>query len=410
MNAGEARGARRSDVLIVGGGPAAWALAGSCARAAMSVVLVAPSPEPTVPGAWPNTYGCWSDELDGLFDVAGSDNARRSSIIEGSWPSVRVHGTRPHDVNRTYVRIDRAVLATRLRHGDVITIADRVTGWSPGSSTGAVAVVRTAGGREIRANVVVDAAGALSGLVMRRPAVHQYAYGGLVRVERSPYEAGSCVLQDWRPHGADDDEPAPSFLYALDVGDDMWFVEETMLAAPDASHAFGPMMEILSRRLSSRLDALGVGLVVTQHEERVSIPMGHCAPAPRPDLLSFGAAAGLVHPATGYSLTTSLRTAAQVAAALSGAGTPVERTLAAWDVLWPDARRRARRLERFGLARTLGLSQSEIAEFFDTFFDLRAEDQRAYLSGRATDREMAHAMWRMFASAPWTLRRRLVGL
>ncbi|HEX6360249.1 lycopene cyclase family protein, partial [Actinophytocola sp.] len=44
------------DVVVVGGGPAGWALASACVRVGLRVTLVAPT------NRWPATYGMWLDE------------------------------------------------------------------------------------------------------------------------------------------------------------------------------------------------------------------------------------------------------------------------------------------------------------------------------------------------------------
>ena len=80
------------DVIVVGAGPAGLAAATSCAEAGLATVLVAPDPD----APWPQTYGCWVDELRSL---ALGDLASMASV---TWRAVRVVGHRVHHLPRSY--------------------------------------------------------------------------------------------------------------------------------------------------------------------------------------------------------------------------------------------------------------------------------------------------------------------
>ena len=85
--------------------------------------------------------------------------------------------------------------------------------------------------------------------------------------------------------------------------------------------------------------------VTKVHEEEWSyIPVGGPLPVARQPITAFGAAANLVHPATGYSIARSLREAPALAddiAAVLTKQLPVHATAAAvWDALWPHEKRR----------------------------------------------------------------------
>ena len=75
-------------------------------------------------------------------------------------------------------------------------------------------------------------------------------------------------------------------------------------------------------------------------------------PLPTGSVAAFGSAAGFIHPATGYSLATSLRladpAARAIAGALDGAMDPAAALHAA---RWPEDRARAWALHRFGMRR-----------------------------------------------------------
>ena len=84
-------------------------------------------------------------------------------------------------------------------------------------------------------------------------------------------------------------------------------------------------------------------------EEWSYIPVGGPLPLGSQTATAFGAAANLVHPATGYSIARSMREAPGLArdvAAVLRRRLPVRATAAAvWDSLWPaEKRRQVRRL------------------------------------------------------------------
>jgi lycopene beta-cyclase len=146
--------------------------------------------------------------------------------------------------------------------------------------------------------------------------------------------------------------------------------------------------------------------------ERVLIPMGAGVPARRQRVVGFGAAAGYVHPATGYSVAASLRAAPRVARALSSAlgrtEDPDALARAAWRAVWPPEQRHARALHDYGLTTVLRMTHREITVFFEAFFSLPTAEWSAYLRLDTTGRAVAAAMTGVFRSVPWALRRRLV--
>jgi lycopene beta-cyclase len=192
---------------------------------------------------------------------------------------------------------------------------------------------------------------------------------------------------DWRqPPGFG--EPA-TFLYAVPLPDGRVLLEETCLARRPGL-GFGELKE----RLHARLGPLD-GPV-----ERVRFPVdvpprGHGA-------IPFGAAAGFVHPATGFSLADTFRLAPVVASHVRVGPRAVRR------VLWPAQSKLVYRLRRRGLSTLLSLTAAEHEEFFDLFFALPERHQHAYLSGRADLVGTVAAMTAMFRAAPTHLRRKMI--
>jgi lycopene beta-cyclase len=383
-----------ADVAIVGAGPAALLLAAQLCRRNVSVAVVAPN----IDREWPATYAVWFDELP----------PEVQATVAHRWDSVVAWGHRRHDVARAYCIIDNARLRRQLldQLGASSLIDAAVI-----SSSSTRTIADTSGslqlngvhGALVRSRLIVDASGGAGwNAPPRRGAAVQAAVGRRVP---SPVDvAGHAVMMDWRPADAASAKDA-TFMYVLDTGRGEQLVEETSLARTPAL----PLVE-LRRRLGARLGV--ADLVEGADEEQVAIVMTSPSRHSSPGIVRFGAAAGFVHPATGYSLTTSARRAPRVADAIVAAlqatpAGPVEST-AVERAVWPRSARATRALHDFGLKALLRLSADEVADFFDIFFDLPTESAAIYLSTESDPKDVARVMWTIFAQSPWRLRRRLV--
>lgn len=365
----------RTDVVIAGAGPAGRALAVACAERGLSVAVVAPDHE----APWRNTYGIWSDELGplGLEDV-----------LAARWTVTVARGERGvFRLARPYGVVDNERLAMRLRERLAAAGGREVTGSVGGAMPGRALLDD---GREIDAGVVVDATGHRPALLRwaGEPVAYQSAYGIVATCSSPPAEPGAMTLMDFRhsPLGAVSE---PTFLYAMDLGGDRWFVQETSLARHE------PMpFERLESRLRRRLDALGVRLSDEGAVERCVFPMG--APLPEPqDVLGFGAAAGMVHPATGYQVGAALSRAPEVADALAtamAAGDGAQAAERAWTALWTPDRRRQRALHQRGLAALLRFDAARFERFFSAFFSLPEARWRAYISDARSAADVRRTM------------------
>ena len=128
--------------------------------------------------------------------------------------------------------------------------------------------VATENGKTYSARLVVDTSGHDPALVRRlpqtKPVAYQAAYGIVGRFSAPPIEPKQMVVMDYR----DDHLPKPerllppTFLYAMDLGDGTYFVEETSLA-----HTPAIRFDTLERRLHQRLEHRGVKLTETFHVE-----------------------------------------------------------------------------------------------------------------------------------------------
>ncbi|GAY12502.1 lycopene cyclase family protein [Pseudonocardia sp. N23] len=388
-------------MLVVGGGPAGRALAAACAARGLTTTLLDPAPQ----RPWRSTFAAWADELPpGLTPgvVAARATGRAVALTE-------------HRLGWDYVVLDtgslRAHLDDGMDRGGVRVVAGRAAALL---SPHRVAVT---GGdaSSLSARVVVDAGGHRRplGAGSWRPArttAEQTAHGVVVPAAAAAplVTPGEALFMDWRPdHGA---TGWPTFLYGVPLGDGTVLLEETSLARRP-----GLPLDELRTRLHARLHHHGITVPADARVERVRFPVD----TPRHDhgagaVLGFGAAAPLVHPATGFSVATSLTLAPRVAGVLAGAladgvagAGAVSR--AEREVLWTPAARAVHTLRRRGLEALLRMPPDAVPAFFDTFLALPARHRWAYLTARDDLGATLAAMTALFGRSGWTLRRRLVG-
>lgn len=367
------------DVLVLGLGPAGRAAASACAAAGLVVAGMDPAPD----RRWTATYGAWSDELDAGVPVAVQLDA------PGAWT------TRRHTLGRAYSVLDTVRLQASLslegvevRRARAVDVAARV--------------VTTSDGHQVQARLVLDARGAA---VAGR--VQQVAHGVVVdrAVAEPVLDGAQALFMDWRQPPEVDPRAAPTFLYVLPLDADRVLLEETCLAGRPA-----PSGAELRRRLVRRLQVHGMGLRGDEPVEHVRFALDTPLPAVEwrggvPAAPRLGAAAPLVHPATGYSVATSLALARHIALAAQAA----DPARAVQRLLWPPSARAVHALRRHGLRVVLGLSPAQVPELFAAFLDLPVHHQRAYLSERTSPVGVAAAMTALLPDLSWPVRRGLVG-
>jgi lycopene beta-cyclase len=377
------------DVLVVGAGPAGMALAAACGRLGLDVGLLDPNPE----RAWRATYGMWSPELPA--DLPATVVAARAAG--------RAIALTEHRLGWEYAVLDVAILRAHLV--DQLTGVTRYAGRAVGSPE--PGVVTLADGSSLRAAVVVDAAGRwrpLDGTSLRQVPAEQTAYGVILdEASVTPLvAAGEALFMDWR---ADHGESGwPTFLYVAPLGEGQVLVEETSLARRP-----GLPLAILRRRLHARLAHHGIVPPKDVRTEKVSFPVddprhhGHGA-------LGFGAAAPLIHPATGFSVAASLQLAPRVAASLAAhlPDHPDRALSAAQATVWPPAAKAIHRIRRIGLEALLRMPAAEVPNFFEQFFALPDAHRWAYLTARDDVSGTVAAMARLFRESDWRMRRHLV--
>ncbi len=355
------------DLLIVGAGPAGRALSKRAADAGLDVLVVDAAPT----ARWKATYGAWADELPSW--LPSDCIAAQSDYAVVFTPTRRI-------VHRPYVILDTPTLQ------DAVT-SDRVTVKVGRATTIARNAVLLDSGERLRATTVIDIRGTQSpGAGARQTAV------GVRRP--SPQDHGdTMVIMDWRQSGTAG--VAPTFNYRVRLDPTTTLVEETSLAA------LPPIpFDVLAARLATRCDLPLPD--ISGSDPTVELVDFAMLPTGQPWKSSdgpfrFGAAGGFMHPATGFSVATTLTAVDEVVFALTS-----HRDL--HDVLWPPRAKLVYRLRRAGLHVLLGFDADQLTTFFDAFFSLDVGLQRAYLSDRHNLAGHLRAMSAVFHELPMGLR------
>lgn len=402
------------DLVVIGCGPAGLALAAESAKLGLSVGLIGPDLPFT------NNYGVWEDEFRDLG---------LEGCIEHVWGDTIVYldDNDPILIGRAYGRVSRYLLheelVKRCVESGVSYLSSKVE-----------RIIESTNGHsliECEQNVVVPcrlatvASGAASGKLLQYevggPRVSvQTAYGMEVEVENNPYDPNLMVFMDYRDYVKPKvqclEAQYPTFLYAMPMSPTRVFFEETCLASKDAMP-----FDILKKKLLSRLETMGVRVIKTYEEEWSYIPVGGSLPNTEQKNLAFGAAASMVHPATGYSVVRSLSEAPKYASVianilkqghsrdkLSQSRSTENISMLAWNTLWPQERKRQRAFFLFGLALILQLDIDGIRTFFHTFFRLPTWMWQGFLGSTLSSADLALFAFYMFVIAPNNMRMCLV--
>ena len=277
-------------------------------------------------------------------------------------------------------------------------------------------MVVTEAGERLRAQLVIDASGHHSPFVQRPdegPVAGQTAYGIVGRFSAPPVDPGQFVLMDYRCDHLSEAErrcAPPTFLYAMDFGEGVFFVEETSLAlAPAVPY------DVLKDRLLRRLVLRGISVEEVQHEEFCLFPMNLPLPDLQQRVVGFGGSASMVHPASGYMVGSLLRRAPALADAIAtGLQDPhaggEQLAAQAWQALWPLELQRRHALYRFGLEKLMRFSESQLRAHFTTFFALLREQWFGFLTNTLSLPALIAAMLRLFVLAPWSVKAGLMGM
>lgn len=379
------------DALVVGSGPAGLAIAAALCDEGLNVAGLAPVPPPV---EWSNTYGIWCDELEPM---------NLKHLLSYRWQnSVAYLAQQKIALGRDYGLFDNVKLQhyflERCDRGKMV--------WHQGTAASVEhlvdrSCVTTTEGTAISARMVIDASGHQSALLERPKSdliAYQAAYGIVGRFSSPPIESQQFVLMDYRAdHLSSDERKAPpTFLYAMDLGNDVFFVEETSL-----SNSPAVTFEVLQQRLEKRLAFRGVQVKEVQHVEYCLFPMNLLLPSLDQAVCGFGGAASMVHPASGYMVGALLRRAPGVAKTIARTiedpnASPATIATSAWQTLWSSDEMRKRALYLFGLENLMRFDEQTLQNFFASFFQLPRSQWSAFLANTLSTPEMVQTMMNLF--------------
>ena len=399
-----------ADVLVMGAGPAALCIASELVQQGLNVQALA-SNSPDTP--WSNTYGIWAKELEslGMESLLGY---RWSNTVSFFGDGINKDGLFETKHNFDYGLFDRISLQSALleKCNGLKWQVETVEKIAFSKSKTEVVCLS---GNSYLARIVIDAIGHKSPFILRPnkgPVAQQAAYGIVGRFSSPPVEKDQFVLMDFRPdHLSEQDlNQPPSFLYAMDFGKGIFFVEETSLAcSPPISK------KTLEERLYLRLSHRGIKIKEIIHEENCLFPMNLPLPYLDQPLLAFGGSASMVHPASGYMVGALLRRAPTLAKELANsiAIKPPLNSLnlakRGWKALWPNELVYRHRLYQFGLDRLMSFDESLLRQFFIAFFKLPKKEWSGFLANTLPLSKLIIVMLRLFFMAPIRVRLGMIG-
>ncbi|XP_031093580.1 lycopene epsilon cyclase, chloroplastic [Ipomoea triloba] len=403
------------DLVVIGCGPAGLALAAESAKIGLNVGLIGPDLPFT------NNYGVWEDEFKDLGLQRCIEHVWRDTIVY-------LDDGDPILIGRAYGRVSRHLLheelLKRCLESGVSYLnlkVERIVENAIGQS-----LVECEGNVIIPCRLVTVASGAASGKLLQYevggPRVSvQTAYGVEVEVENNPYDPSLMVFMDYRDYVRHKvhslEAEFPTFLYAMPMSDTRVFFEETCLASKEAMP-----FDLLKKKLMVRLETMGIRIKKIYEEEWSYIPVGGSLPNTDQRNLAFGAAASMVHPATGYSVVRSLSEAPRYASVIANilkrspgmddmlvsSRSTENISTQAWETLWPQERKRQRSFFLFGLALILQLDIEGIRTFFHTFFRLPNWMWQGFLGSTLSSADLMLFAFYMFVIAPNDMRKGLI--
>ena len=388
------------DILILGSGPAALCLASELSKQNLSIKGISTkSPNEK----WENTYGIWASELEEL----GLDSLlshRWSETVSFFGNGENKKGNIPTDHNYDYGLINQEAFQNELL-GKCKGIKWLNETAKQIIEQNNISEVICFSGFRIKARLVIDASGHKSKFVKRphrNDVAQQAAYGIVGKFSSPPVRKNQFVLMDFRPDHLTKEEQftSPSFLYAMDLGNETFFVEETSLASFPALS-----QDLLKKRLLKRLDNKGIKVNEIIHEENCLFPMNLPLPFRKQFVLGFGGSASMVHPASGYMIGSLLRRAPLLAHKLSiflndPNLSSQELATKGWDILWPYELTQRHKLYQYGLQRLMSFDESRLRCFFTNFFKLSTKEWVGFLTNTLPLPKLIYVMSKMFINSP----------
>ena len=388
------------DILILGSGPAALCLAAELAKQNLSIKGISTkSPDEK----WENTYGIWASELEELG---------LESLLSHRWSktvSYFGNGKKDKGNNPTRHFYDYGLINQEAFQNELLKKCTGIQWLNETAkqitSEDKISEVICFSGLKLKARLVIDASGHNSGFIQRpylKEIAQQAAYGIVGKFSTPPVNKDQFVLMDFRSDHLNNEEllSSPSFLYAMDLGSETYFVEETSLASYPALS-----QDHLKKRLFRRLNNKGVKVEEIFHEENCLFPMNLPLPYKNQSVLGFGGAASMVHPASGYMIGSLLRRAPLLAEKLATflrepSYSSEELATKGWHVLWPYELTQRHKLYQYGLKRLMSFDESRLRSFFSNFFKLSTKEWVGFLTNTLPLPKLIFVMSKMFINSP----------
>ena len=388
------------DILILGSGPAALCLAAELAKQNLSIKGISTkSPDEK----WENTYGIWASELEELG---------LESLLSHRWSktvSYFGNGKKDKGNNPTRHFYDYGLINQEAFQNELLKKCTGIQWLNETAkqitSEDKISEVICFSGLKLKARLVIDASGHNSGFIQRpylKEIAQQAAYGIVGKFSTPPVNKDQFVLMDFRSDHLNNEEllSSPSFLYAMDLGSETYFVEETSLASYPALS-----QDHLKKRLFRRLNNKGVKIEEIFHEENCLFPMNLPLPYKNQSVLGFGGAASMVHPASGYMIGSLLRRAPLLAEKLATflrepSYSSEELATKGWHVLWPYELTQRHKLYQYGLKRLMSFDESRLRSFFSNFFKLSTKEWVGFLTNTLPLPKLIFVMSKMFINSP----------
>ena len=388
------------DILILGSGPAALCLASELAKQNLVIKGIS-TKSPTE--KWQNTYGIWAAELEEL-GLESLLSHRWSKTVSFFGNGMNEKGNIPTEHCYDYGLINQEAFQNELLKNCkgikwLNETAKQIT------EKNKISEVICFSGLKLKARLVIDASGHKSNFI-KRPAkkdvAQQAAYGIVGKFSSPPVKKDHFVLMDFRSDHLNNEEllSSPSFLYAMDLGNETFFVEETSLASYPALS-----QDHLKERLLSRLKNKGIEIKDIYHEENCLFPMNSPLPYKKQFVLGFGGSASMVHPASGYMIGSLLRRAPLLAENLAiflkePNLTSLELATKGWEVLWPYELTQRHKLYQYGLQRLMSFDENKLRSFFSNFFKLSTKEWVGFLTNTLPLPKLIYVMSKMFINSP----------
>ncbi len=388
------------DIIILGSGPAALCLAAELSNQDLNIQCISTkSPYEK----WSNTYGIWASELEEL-GLESLLSHRWSSTVSFFGNGLDKKGNLPTNHKYDYGLIDRESFQETLlkKCKGINWVNDKATEIY---TINKISQVVCESGLKYKSRLVIDASGHKSKFIKRpvsKKVAQQAAYGVVGKFSSPPVLKDQFVLMDYRSNHLTKKElsESPSFLYAMDLGNDVFFVEETSLASFPALS-----FDYLKNRLINRLKNRGITIETIIHEENCLFPMNLPLPLRTQPILAFGGAASMVHPASGYMVGSLLRRAPMLAKQLSillkdPSLTSVQLAQKGWKILWPNELIQRHKLYQYGLKRLMSFDEKMLRSFFLNFFQLSTNEWAGFLTNTLPLPKLIYVMTKMFVKSP----------